>query len=298
MDPPQGTSNSGASKEVSNSPAILHHVTPKLPAFPPNNAAVWFEIAEAQFALCRITDSTTKFYHALAALPPDVVAAVPKSIRNAAKYEPFKEKIESLYEATHAEVFDRLLTDTQLNGKPSQILQTLQTLAQRVEVSDDIIRHRFLQCLPENMRGILTVAGKRAETLDELAAIGDEVFSYVQKPLINATVPEIFPGLAAVHQRSQRASNASSAGYLGLTPYSPGQRPKICRCHIFFADNARSCKTWCQYPNKQQGLRMEPNSRANSRPGSPVRFGNSRSNSPTRAGYSNSSQNPGNKQGN
>ena len=39
----------------------------------------WFAIMEAQFSLAKVTESATKFYHVLSALPPQTVMKLPKT---------------------------------------------------------------------------------------------------------------------------------------------------------------------------------------------------------------------------
>ena len=58
--------------------------------------------------------------------------------------------------------------------------------------------------------------------------------------------------------------------------FSPGQQPKICRSHLYFLDDARTCKPWCGYPNKSRHIKILPNSRPSSpaRPSSPRRNNN------------------------
>ena len=42
-----------------------------------------------------------------------------------------------------------------------------------------------------------------------------------------------------------------SAIPIGLRPFSPDQRPRVCRRHLYFGENSRTCKPWCRWPNKR-----------------------------------------------
>jgi hypothetical protein len=55
----------------------------------------------------------------------------------------------------------------------------------------------------------------------------------------------------------------------GTMPYSDGQRQKICRSHLYFAERARSCKIWCHWPGPKPQI-LDPTSRPSSRASSPV----------------------------
>ena len=52
-----------------------------LPAFMPDAAEVWFAQADVQFVIRNITVSKTKFYHAVAVLPQEVVSKILDLIR-------------------------------------------------------------------------------------------------------------------------------------------------------------------------------------------------------------------------
>ena len=85
-------------------------------------------------------------------------------------------------------------------------------------------------------------------------------FPYFPQPYVAAVSPS-------------RPCHAYSAGTLdALRPFSPGQRPRVCRFHIFFGAQARRCKPWCSWPFKDN-VEILPSSRpaspASSRPGSP-----------------------------
>ena len=52
--------------------AAVHTVSLKLPTFLASRPDVWFQQTEAQFALRKITDSTTQYFYVLIALDPVV----------------------------------------------------------------------------------------------------------------------------------------------------------------------------------------------------------------------------------
>lgn len=64
----------------------------------------------------------------------------------------------------------------------------------------------------------------------------------------NFTLPGGFPQISDTHR-----------------PYSEGQRPKVCRSHLYYAANARTCKPWCKWPGAKP-QQIDPSSR----PASPM----------------------------
>ena len=49
-----------------------------------------------------------------------------------------------------------------------------------------------------------------------------------------------------------------------VTPFTENQRPKICRFHLYYADQARMCSPWCKWPNRSRNIQMQPSSRPSS----------------------------------
>ena len=50
----------------------------------------------------------------------------------------------------------------------------------------------------------------------------------------------------------------------GVKPFKSNQRPKVCRSHIYFGNSAKFCKPWCQWPDKDANIKVQPNSRSSS----------------------------------
>ena len=63
--------------------------------------------------------------------------------------------------------------------------------------------------------------------------------------------------------RSRDPPPAEGYNLRGLLPFYRDQRPQVCRAHLYFGQEARTCKPWCRWPKKGD-LRMEPSSRRGS----------------------------------
>jgi hypothetical protein len=150
----------------------------------------------------------------------------------------------------------------------------LKQLATRAGVGEELVRHRFLQSMGENLRPIL--ATQKTLTLDQLAALADEL----------STLTPVSANINAVKSSpvSQKDESHFSGGNharqmqtsipFGLRPFRPNQRPRVCRGHLYYGENSRTCKKWCRWPNKSEDLKIEASSRPPSRTSSPSPAGN------------------------
>lgn len=212
------------------------------------NPTAWFTVMEAQFHLANVTVSSTKFYHSLAALPPEVVGQLPATTLASQDYKALKEKISELHEASKPELLDRFLRDRPMTGKPSAYLAEMGRLAAKASLSEDLVRHRFQQALPPTVAPI--IATQKATPLDDLGKLADELCSLANDLSINH-VPRPDTRTDTRSDTHARNSHTSRSQYnRDLQPFSSSQRPKICRAHIFFAERAKTCRSWCRWPNK------------------------------------------------
>ena len=237
-------------------------VSIKAPPFMENAVPSWFVIIEAQFKVRRISEESTKFYHALSALPPNVVASLPLDSINNEKYSQLKDEVVAHFENSKPELFNKLITSTQVAGRPSQYLRELRSIAQKVGVGDELPRHRFIQSLPSSIAPVL--ASQKDLSLDQLGRLADELqpLSLQNQSFLATAEEKIIPKPANV-QRPARSN--SPAIPIGVRPFGNSQRPLVCRAHIYFADRARTCKPWCKWPNKRNNnLQMQPSSRPSS----------------------------------
>ena len=249
-------------EESGNSGANL--ITIKPPQF--NEAAVsgWFSILEAQFHIKSITQTTTKYFNALAALPPHVVANIPADILESQNYDQLKGNLVGSFEQTKPELFEKLSQQTKMTGRPSLYLRDLQSLASKAGIGEcaDLIRHKFLAALPNSISPVL--AAQKTLNLTQLGSLADELM-----PMLNSFC-NLTQYQGNSYEKFNKSPQATGSGRsqissipIGLKPFSDNQRPKICRAHIYFADAAKTCKPWCRYPNKRN-CRLEPSSRSSS----------------------------------
>ena len=249
-----------SSEDTGSQNLQLQHVAVKPPVFMEANAVAWFSIMEAQFNLSKVTVSVTKFYHVLAALPAEIVGKIPQSVLDSYDYVKLKEAVISAYERTKPEMLDKLMASTCISGRPSVYLNELMSLASRIGVGDDIVRHKFIQALPQSVS--LVVASQKQLDLDSLGKLADELLPYFAK---NMSIQQVSSQTFDNRTTSDNGSAKCGSGQIpiGIRPYSKKQRPKVCRSHLYFAERARYCKPWCKWPGKT-GCTIQPSSRSSS----------------------------------
>ena len=252
LPPPPPDANAAAAAHYS---AGLYSVAIKAPQFMESAAAGWFAILEAQFHLRNISQSSTKFYHVLAALPPDVVANLNAKTLDDKDYNELKKAVVSNYEKTKPELFEKLITNTKLTGRPSLYLQELLTIASKVGVGEELVKHRFIQSLPSTIAPV--IAAQHDLPLVRLGNMADELMPLIQ----NANTNQVARRMDKKESGTVADTNSLP---VGLKPFYASQKPQVCRGHLYYGSKSKTCKGWCKWPEKR-----ECNVLPNSRPASP-----------------------------
>ncbi|CAB0029432.1 unnamed protein product [Trichogramma brassicae] len=155
---------------MARAPAVNAVGNCRLPAFWRSDPDLWFLQVEAQFNIHQVTSDSTRFNMILTVLDPETISEVSDIIRA----PPAQDKYTTLKDAIVARLTDS--PDTQLHKllgtielgdkKPSQLLLQMRTLA-GARASNDILRVRWLDLLPDSTRRLLTII--KNQTIDELA---------------------------------------------------------------------------------------------------------------------------------
>lgn len=234
----------------------VQHVSIKVPQFMETSVDGWFDIIEAQFELSNISRSSTKFFHVISALPADIVCSVSSEARASKTYEKIKEEILSLYEKSKAEMLDKLMDNSSIHGRPSVALREMENLAKKLNINDDVVKHKFLQKMPS---GISTVLAAQTDlTLSQVGKLAESLTPYMA-PSSSSSINQV----SSIESIEQQRSYSSQAVPVGIRAFNDKQRPNICRGHLYYANKSRSCKPWCKWPNKQKVV-IKPSSRTSS----------------------------------
>lgn len=228
--------------------------------FSETSASLFFKVLEAQFNLNKITANRTQFYHALSGIPVEVLENVPVTIIDCEDYEELKLSITSFYERSKSEVFDKLISATSTTGRPSVYLRELQQLAAKVGVGEELVRHKFLRSLPTTISPALST--QQTLPLAQLGSLADDLIPLDSQ---SNTINAVHRDNSYKEERKTRGDDSKKTMDIpyAVRPFHPDQRTKICRFHIYYGDDAKSCKPWCRYPNKRH-CKIMPTSRSSS----------------------------------
>ena len=107
-------------------------VSIKLPQFWPQQAAVWFVQAEAQFVIKGVTNDLTKYSYVTAALDQDTATRVLDILTNppaSNKYQTLKDRLIDTYKLSEREAASKILDIGGLgDSKPSELLDKMLAL--------------------------------------------------------------------------------------------------------------------------------------------------------------------------
>ena len=253
----------------------LQHVAIKAPEFMETAVIAWFQIMESQFLLKGVKSDETRFHHVVSVLPASIVAKITPELLTATSYIKLKEAVIAIYEQTKPELFEKLISSTTMSGRPSVYLQEMLSVASKINVSDDLIKHKFIKSLPPSISAV--VATQKELNLTQLGKLADELLPY-----FSATRPAFPVNEASATYRRSPSPHPRQTSFPNKTlmPFATDQRPKVCRGHIYYAERSKTCTRWCRWPDKTSC--KIASSRPNSRNSSPNR---SRQNSVSSENY-------------
>ena len=222
----------------------------------------WFTIVESQFILANISVPSTKFHHILSNLPLRVINQLSDAIVISLDYDKLKEALISLFTRSKPELFDSLINQNKIMcDKPSVYLRELRRIAAQLGVDDEFIKLKFLKALPDNIRPLL-ITYKDGTSLDELARVAETLLAYGSSsaPGKSAKVhliedADVSKSMDPLNLRDDRGPSSGNASFddryfkstlpVGVRAFNEGQRPQVCRYHLYYGTKAKSCKKWC-----------------------------------------------------
>jgi hypothetical protein len=239
-----------ASSTIAAGESSVSAVAVKVPPLYRNNPDAWFRTLESQFHLARITSGETKFHYLVAHLPEDL-SAVLLSADTPADYESLKEDIKGIAEKSRQEKITEILAVSDLGGdKPSVFLRRLHAKMAQCGLSacPDMLKATLMRCLPSELR--IALSGFQNQTPEQIAEIADSMLSIraTSNPINAVQQPQSQQAPRDSEQRRHQQQRPSNS----VAPFRPGQRNVICRAHIYYGLQARTCRRWCQFP-KQPG---------------------------------------------
>lgn len=260
-------------QELSVTPvSTMAAVSVKPPQFYQKNPEGWFRQLESQFHLAGITNSTTKYHHVMTVLPEDIACNL---LSNDNTYETLKaEVINSLKENKHQLIEKALSTMSLGNKRPTQLVVEIRKRFTDIGMTapEDLVKSRLVSALPPTIRTALV--GHDDVSLEQFAKIADSMLSVSARetPFIGHTQAEPRYSSESSFERRQPDWQPRSRAHWSprRRPFNP-KRAKICTAHIYYADEARTCRHWCKWPGKRgKIIPAHQTTPHQSRPSSPV----------------------------
>jgi hypothetical protein len=184
-------------------------------------------------------------------------------------YDTLKSALIAAHEQSKPELFEKLISSKSFSGRPSTYLKELRTIASKVGVGDELVRHKFLQSLPSPISAAL---GAQSDLdMTQLGSIANNLMPFAQErcSAISDSVVRRSPNTTRTPSATSLSLESKDVP-LPVRAFRAGQRTRVCRAHIYYGDRAKTCKPWCKWPNKKD-LQMQPSSRTSSRASSPAR---------------------------
>ena len=289
----------------------VNHMSVKAPPFYLKSPSTWFKQLESQFVLANITKSETKYHHVMAALPENIACDVitdsntypelKEAILNSLKGN----KHELITQALST----MSLGDKRPSQLVTEIKRRFEEIG--LAVDDAIVKSRLLSALPPNLRSALVghdtcTLDEYAKIADSMLAVAsaespfininsvannsnprnpfthgtpDRSYSSQNFPENSQNYPDRAHNSQNFPERPRRFFNTRQGqedrnhdSRFSARPFYADQRPKICNAHIFYANRARTCRRWCQWPgNRPRSLEDNQATPRQSRPNSPIK---------------------------
>ena len=155
--------------------AAVYGATVQLPAFDKVKPETCFMVADANFAIGKVTDPTTKFYYVLSKLDATSLrklSAFLKAPRGSDPYNEIRRKLCRTYEPALERKVDTLLAMKEMGDeRPMEFALELQRLAADA-MMDDVLKRIFLCCLPPSIA--TAVSKRRGLKFNALAEAADD----------------------------------------------------------------------------------------------------------------------------
>ena len=249
--------------------AVVATVSPKLPDFWPNAAAVWISQIDAQFRVAGITRSQTKYDLAVQRLGEATAVRLQDLLISPPEDAPYEALVKRLTAGFDKSTYERLSDFNALpalgDRRPSELLDTI--LASLAGVDHESctcphVHHAFLSRLPVQVRSALT--GVSFKDMRQVAAKADEAWSTIGVGSSAASVLTVEEPTAAV-----AAPTSSSADLVAAVRDAPRGQPRqqqpsrprqqqqrqartLCWFHASFGERAVRCREPCDWSGNGQ----------------------------------------------
>lgn len=266
------------------------HVAVQMPPFTSSNPTLFFRRAQTQFELRSITSQRTKYLHTFSAIPDDIAELCITEATDANPYDALKQEILSISDRTQHSKLAAAFADLHISDeKPSILLRRVRKIFADagVQATDEMLVHKLVQALPSSLADLLHAHSQ--QPVDTFVSVADTVWAArasttpsASAPIANSTHQSEPAAAACTRFSPRRQHNDLNALPPGLRPFHRDQRPVICRAHLYYGTDARSCRPWCRFPSDSPRLHRSQQTPSQSRDTSPASPGNRRAAVPLR----------------
>lgn len=230
-----------------SAPAEVSAVAVKLPPFWTHNPDLWFQRAECQFRLKKITSQQTMFDYVLNVMSEDMMKTVRKAIDDPDDetcYDDLKQALIARHKPNRICSFVAFYASPAIG--PGQDPTTVADAIEAFNIKKDLEAEigMFLSKMPDLIRHDLMKEADDYESLQELAKAAKKLMGKASSEVVLAVTGRSY------HQsgRQQRRQD-----------YRQQQQQGICLAHQRYGNKARTCTDWCGWSKKRgvKAIEME-----------------------------------------
>ena len=218
----------------------------QLPAFDKVEAETWFAVAEANFALRKVTDSLTKYYYVLSKLDASTLRKLSSFIKRPKGDDPYaeiKDELCEAYEPPLEQKLDALLTIGDMGDQsPKEYGMEIPRLVSDVSL-DDVLKRIFIRGLPHPL--VTAITASLGEKFSTVITAANKAWTSAA-----ASSNNLAASVAAVSAPQYSSARRGSRGGRGGLQRGARAGPQmttltLCSYHKKFGDGARKCAPGC-----------------------------------------------------
>ena len=244
----QGDNATGAGQGASvQLDAAVFGAAVQLPTFDKIEPEAWFAVADANFALRKVTDPLTKYYYVLSKLDSSTLRQLSAFLKRPRLEDPYQEIRDTLcatFEPSLEQKLDALLTTTDCgDARPMEFGLELQRLLGEA-TTDDILERIFLRSIqPAIVTAITGSLGCKFSVLLQAAERASKAAVPTQRTALPAAAVSAVsstPATAGTSRRGGRGGRQRGSRSGGQT-----KSVQLCHFHLRFGDAAKRCTPAC-----------------------------------------------------
>lgn len=246
-------------------------ISVKAPPFWRANPALWFCQLEAQFDLNRINSDRSRYNTVVAAIESSILHQVSDLVLNppeAGLYIALKTRLLDVFAESEQSRLKKLLGEIELGEqKPTSLLREMRNLAGD-SITADLLKTLWLQRLPSNIQGILSIS---SEGIEALAIMADKIYEtsartsdggsfsrsteYQNQILsLSRQIAEMQTHLSRRDRSETHSRSRSKTPNPKFKNKSDDTDQRVCWYHNRWGDKATSCVGKCTYKSKGKPL--------------------------------------------